>query len=77
MERTAMKSLVAWKHSLYRKPLLLQGIRQVGKTWLLKEFGRQHYERVAYFNFDEHPEYRQFFKSTKDIKRILNNLQFV
>jgi hypothetical protein len=77
MERTAMKSLVAWKHSLYRKPLLLQGIRQVGKTWLLKEFGRQHYERVAYFNFDEHPEYRQFFESTKDIKRILNNLQFV
>ncbi|MBZ4673190.1 MAG: ATP-binding protein, partial [Spirochaeta sp.] len=36
MERTAMKSLVAWKDSLYRKPLLLQGIRQVGKTWLLK-----------------------------------------
>ena len=77
MERTAMNSLVAWKHSLYRKPLLLQGIRQVGKTWLLKEFGRQHYERVAYFNFDERPEYRQFFESTKDIKRILNNLQFV
>ena len=76
MERNAMQDLVAWKESPYRKPLLLQGIRQVGKTWLLKEFGRRYYERVALFNFDEHPEYRQFFSSTKDITRILSNLQF-
>jgi len=77
MERNAMRSLVAWKQSPYRKPLILQGIRQVGKTWLLKEFGRRHYERVAYFNFEEHPEYLQFFASTKDITRILDNLQFI
>jgi uncharacterized protein len=77
MERNAMQSLIAWKQSRYRKPLILQGIRQVGKTWLLKEFGRRHYERVAYFNFDEHPEYLQFFATTKDISRILDNLQFI
>jgi len=77
MERNAMQSLIAWKKSPYRKPLILQGIRQVGKTWLLKEFGRREYEQVAYFNFDEHPEYLQFFASTKDIVRILNNLQFI
>jgi predicted AAA+ superfamily ATPase len=77
MERDAMQSLIAWKQSPYRKPLILQGIRQVGKTWLLKEFGRRYYERVAYFNFDEHPEYRQFFESTKDVTRILDNLQFI
>jgi len=74
MERNAMQSLIAWKKSPYRKPLILQGIRQVGKTWLLKEFGRREYEQVAYFNFDEHPEYKQFFESTKDINRILQNL---
>lgn len=77
MERTAMQSLLAWKRSPYRKPLLLQGIRQVGKTWLLKEFGKRYYERIAYFNFDEHPEYLQFFETTKDVSRIVDNLQFV
>lgn len=77
MERSAMQALIAWKKSPYRKPLILQGIRQVGKTWLLKEFGRVHYEKVAYFNFDEHPEYQQFFESTKDVTRILDNLQFI
>ena len=77
MERSAMHSLISWKESPYRKPLILQGIRQVGKTWLLKEFGRQHYEKVAYFNFEEHPEYMQFFASTKDVKMILDNLQFI
>ncbi|MCF7934399.1 MAG: AAA family ATPase, partial [Spirochaetia bacterium] len=77
MERNAMQSLITWKESPYRKPLILQGIRQVGKTWLLKEFGRRYYAQVAYVNFDEHPEYIQFFTSTKDIKRILDNLQFM
>ncbi len=74
MKRLAMKKLLAWKESAYRKPLLVKGVRQVGKTWLLKEFGRQHYENVAYFNFDENPEYREFFSTTKDVKRILPNL---
>ena len=43
-------------------------MRQVGKTWVLKEFGRRYYENIAYFNFDEHEEYKQFFETTKDAK---------
>ena len=74
MERQAMEKLLDWKKSKYRKPLLLKGARQVGKTWLLKEFAARHYENMAYFNFDEHPEYKQFFESTKDVDRILQNL---
>jgi predicted AAA+ superfamily ATPase len=60
--------------SAYRKPLILNGVRQVGKTWILKEFGKQNYSNVAYFNFDENEEYKQFFETTKDVARILQNL---
>ena len=74
MERFILKELLNWKNSLYRKPLILEGVRQVGKTWLLKEFGRRYYENTAYFNFDENEEYRQFFETTKDVSRILQNL---
>jgi hypothetical protein len=69
-----MNDLQRWKKSKNRKPLLLKGVRQVGKTWTLKEFGRKHYVNTAYFNFDEHPEYKQFFVTTKDTDRILQNL---
>lgn len=72
-----MERLLDWKHSPYRKPLILKGVRQVGKTWILKEFGRQYYENTAYFNFDEHEEYRQFFETTKDVNRIMQNLMMV
>ena len=51
-----------------------EGVRQVGKTWILKEFGRRCYENTAYFNFDENEEYKQFFETTKDVERILQNL---
>lgn len=74
MERLVLKKLVEWKESPYRKPLILKGIRQVGKTWILKEFGRLYYDNTAYFNFDEMPEYKQFFEMTKDVDRILQNL---
>jgi predicted AAA+ superfamily ATPase len=69
-----LPKLRAWKESKHRKPLSLKGIRQVGKTWILKEFGRRHYENTAYFNFDENEEYKQFFETTKDIDRITQNL---
>lgn len=69
-----MKKLLDWKNSPYRKPLILKGVRQVGKTWILKEFGRRYYENTAYFNFDENEEYKQFFENTKDVNRILQNL---
>ena len=74
MERFILKKLLDWKNSPYRKPLILKGVRQVGKTWILKEFGRRYYENTAYFNFDENEEYRQFFETTKDVDRILQNL---
>ena len=61
MERFILKKLLDWKNSPYRKPLILKGVRQVGKTWILKEFGRRCYENTAYFNFDENEEYTQFF----------------
>lgn len=72
-----MKQLLNWKNSPYRKPLILKGVRQVGKTWVLKEFGRRYYENTAYFNFDENEEYKQFFETTKDVNRILQNLMLV
>ena len=61
MERKILKQLLKWKNSPYRKPLILKGVRQVGKTWILKEFGKRYYDNTAYFNFDEDEEYRQFF----------------
>ena len=74
MERFILKRLQEWKNSPYRKPLILKGVRQVGKTWILKEFGRLYYDNTAYFNFDENEEYKQFFETTKDVNRILQNL---
>ena len=73
MKRLILNDLIKWKESKYRKPLILKGVRQVGKTWILKEFGKQHYGNVAYFNFDENEEYKQFFETTKDVTRILQN----
>ncbi len=69
-----MAKLLEWKNSAHRKPLLLRGARQVGKTWVLTEFGRSSYENLAYFNFDLNQEFSQFFKTTKEPKRILENL---
>ncbi len=74
MERLILNDLLRWKESKNRKPLILRGARQVGKTWVLKEFGKRHYKNIAVFNFDENPEYKQFFESTKDVNRILQNL---
>ena len=74
MERCIMSKLLAWKNSPYRKPLIVKGVRQVGKTWALKEFGKRYYNNTAYFNFDENKEYKQFFETTKNVKRILQNL---
>ncbi len=74
MDRKLMKSLVEWKNSTHRAPLLLQGARQVGKTWLLQEFGRLHYEDTAYFSLDEETALRDLFVETKDPDTILTEL---
>ncbi|MGP1569493.1 MAG: ATP-binding protein [Eubacteriales bacterium] len=77
MRRFALEKLLEWKNSPYRKPLILEGIRQVGKTWILKEFGRLYYKNTAYFNFDENEDLKDFFENTKDVERILQNLMLV
>ena len=77
MKRLILSQLILWKKSTQRKPLILKGVRQVGKTWLLKEFGKQHYENTAYFNFDEQSELKQYFEMTKDVQRILQHLSLI
>ena len=77
IERAVWSQLVSWKNNPARKPLIIQGARQVGKTWLLKEFGREEFEGLAYFSFDENPELKQFFQTTKDVNRIIQNLSLV
>lgn len=74
MKRLAMNDLIAWRESRRRKPLVLRGARQVGKTWLLEEFGKTFSDGYVKFNFEREPEYAQFFESTKDVRRILQNL---
>lgn len=76
MKRDAFKLLENWKASSHRKPLILKGVRQSGKTWLLKAFGKASYASMAYFNFDEQPELKEFFETTKDTARLLQNLSF-
>lgn len=77
IKRTISKKLLTWQQNPNRKPLVLQGARQVGKTWLLKHFGAAEFENVAYFNFEEQPDLKQFFENTKDVHRILQNLSLV
>ncbi len=77
IKRDIHQKLIKWGNAPGRKPLLLQGARQVGKTWSLKAFGKEEFETVAYFNFDEQPELKQFFSASKDVGRILQNLGLV
>jgi predicted AAA+ superfamily ATPase len=77
IERQIQQNLIDWKNSSNRKPLIVQGARQVGKTWLLKTFGREEFENFAYFNFEEQPELKQFFSTSKDVSRIIQNLSLV
>jgi predicted AAA+ superfamily ATPase len=74
MRRDIYEKLLAWKSSPRRKPLLLQGARQTGKTFILKEFGRNEYENVAYCNFEEDPGLSQFFQRDLNPERILKEL---
>lgn len=74
VKRFILEDLQKWRNSKRRKPLVLRGARQTGKTWALKEFGKEFPDGYAYFNFDKDIEYRQFFSTTKDVFRILENL---
>ena len=77
LERKIMKDLIKWKNNKNRKPLILRGARQVGKTYILKQFGEENYEGVAYFNFDHDTELYNLFENTKDPSRILEQLSFI
>jgi len=61
MVREAMKDLLKWKSGSHRNPLIIRGARQVGKTWLMKEFGKAHYEKCAYINFDNNERMESLF----------------
>lgn len=71
MKRLLMDELVQWKRHSGRKPLLIQGARQVGKTWLMKEFGRLYFSHTVYVNFDRDERMRQVFEQDLDIERII------
>ena len=71
MERKAMESLVQWKKSKRRKPLIIKGARQTGKTWLMKEFGKQYFKYTAYVNFDNNEYMKDVFDMDYNIERIL------
>lgn len=74
MQRALMDQLVTWKNTARRKPLILNGARQVGKTWLLKEFGGLHFESVAYVSLDNDALARSYFDSDFDTARIITSL---
>ncbi len=75
MERFAIASLLKWKKSKTRKPLIIQGARQVGKTWLMKEFGRREYEQVVYINFESSDSLKSIFKEDFEISRLITAFQ--
>ena len=75
MYRKIMGFLEGWKESEHRKPLILQGARQVGKTYSLLEFGRTHYENVAYFNFETNPKLNETFE--ENISPRLSDTDFI
>ena len=75
MYRIAMEKLLKWKQSRSRKPLIIEGARQVGKTWLMKEFGRQTYADTVYINFDSNSRMAELFASDLDTDRLLMGLE--
>lgn len=75
MQRKIIQKLCRWKAKANRKPLILQGARQVGKTWAMKHFGEQHFAQVAYINFDNNSRMRALFEADFDLERILLGLR--
>ncbi len=75
MKRLKISELVTWKDSRNRKPLIIRGARQTGKTWLMKEFGAQHYAQAVYINFEKNSRMQLLFEGDFDLQRILIALQ--
>ena len=74
MYRYAINNLIEWKNSPNHMPLIIKGARQVGKTWLMKEFGKTQYKKVAYISFDSNPRLDTLFQKDLDVKRLLDGL---
>ena len=77
MDRFILNKLIKWKSSLDRKPLILQGARQVGKTWIMKEFGEKYFDNYVYFNFDENNDLKDLFKVNKSASRLIERLSLI
>jgi predicted AAA+ superfamily ATPase len=77
LKRNAISELIRWKDSAERKPMVLKGARQVGKTWLMKEFGQNYYNNFVYFNFDEEDELESIFETNKNPHRIIELLSMI
>lgn len=75
MYREKIKELIEWKNSKDRMPLIIRGARQVGKTWIMKEFGKENYEKVAYINFDGNERMERLFQGDFDIERLIQGLK--
>ncbi len=75
--RSVFQQLIRWKSNPRRKPLILQGARQVGKTWTLKRFGQDFFEDTAYFNFEKQPGLKQFFLHSREPADIIANLSIL
>lgn len=74
MYRMAMEQLKTWKKKRQRKPLIIRGARQVGKTWLMKEFGATCYDEVVYINFDNNERMKNLFEGSLEIGRLITGL---
>jgi len=75
MKRYAIEVLKKWKNKAKRKPMIIRGARQVGKTWLMKEFGKNEYKNTAYINFEANDAMQELFSIDMDIKRIIEGLE--
>jgi len=75
MYRTALEKLKKWKESKNRKPLIIEGARQVGKTWLMKEFGKNEYKDTVYINFDSNAQMQELFSADLNVERIVTGLE--
>jgi uncharacterized protein len=75
MKRDKISGLIAWKNRSSRKPLIIRGARQVGKTWLMKEFGRAEYAQTVYVNFEKTKQLKALFTDDFDVNRIIHGLQ--
>ena len=74
IKRDITDHLIGWKDSAHRKPILLEGARQIGKTWVMETFGADHFDYYAKFDFDRQPELKSVFRTSKKPERILKEL---